>query len=238
VSFDQERESGRKVLQIEGLSKRLEGEDVLRDISLTVQPGEKIALVGPYHAAKSALLAIVAGELEPDAGSCEWGSTVSLSYFPKDSSAHFQSELTLLEWLKQYTKATDESYVRGFLGRMLFSGDDSFKKVSVLSGGERVRCMLARMMLARSNVLIMDEPTNHLDLEAITAVNDALIDFPGTVLFISHDHQFVDSIATRIIELTPAGFIDRSMRFDDYLQSPTVRELRDRHYHGHHLLEI
>ena len=238
VSFDQERESGRKVLHIEGLSKRIEGEDVLRDFTLTVQPGEKIALVGPYHAAKSALLAIIAGELEPDAGSCEWGSTVSLSYFPKDSSAHFQSELTLLEWLKQYTKATDDSYVRGFLGRMLFSGDDSFKKVSVLSGGERVRCMLARMMLARGNALVMDEPTNHLDLEAITAVNDALIEFPGTVLFISHDHQFVDSIATRIIELTPAGFIDRSMRFDDYLQSPAVRELRDRHYHGHHLLEI
>ena len=238
VSFDQERESGRKVLQLEGLSKRIEGEDVLRNISLTVQPGDKIALVGPYHAAKSALLAIVAGELAPDQGSCERGSTVSLSYFPKDSSAYFASELTVLEWLKQYTKVSDESYVRGFLGRMLFSGDDSFKKVSVLSGGERVRCMLARMMLARGNVLVMDEPTNHLDLEAITAVNDALIEFPGTVLFISHDHQFVDSIATRIVELTPAGLIDRTMRFDDYLQSQAVREIRDRHYHGHHLLEI
>ncbi len=238
VSFEQERESGRKVLQLEGLSRRIEGEEVLRDISLTVQPGDKIALVGPYHASKSALLAIIAGELAPDRGSCEWGNTVSLSYFPKDSSAYFASGLTVLEWLKQYTKVTDESYVRGFLGRMLFSGDDSFKKVSVLSGGERVRCMLARMMLARGNFLVMDEPTNHLDLEAITAVNDALIEFPGTVLFTSHDHQFVDSIATRIIELTPAGFIDRAMRFDDYLQSQAVRDIRDLHYHGHHLLEI
>ena len=238
VSFEQERETGRKLLQIESLSKRIEGEDVLRDLSLTVQPGDKIALVGPFHGAKSALLAIIAGELAPDRGGCEWGSTVSLSYFPKDSSSYFESELTLLEWLKQYTKVGDESYVRGFLGRMLFSGDDAFKKVSVLSGGERVRCMLARMMLVKANLLVLDEPTNHLDLEAITAVNDALIEFPGTVLFISHDHQFVDSIATRIIELTPAGFIDRSMRFDDYLQSEAVRELRDRHYHGHHLLEI
>jgi ATPase subunit of ABC transporter with duplicated ATPase domains len=238
VSFDPQRESGRKVLHLEGLSKRIEGEDVLRDVTLTVQPGDKIALVGPYHAAKSALLQIIAGELDPDGGSCEWGSTVTLSYFPKDSSAYFESDLTLLEWLRQYTEVGDESYVRGFLGRMLFSGDDSFKKVSVLSGGERVRCLLAKLMLARGNALIMDEPTNHLDLEAITAVNDALIEFDGTVLFISHDHQFVDSIATRIIELTPAGFIDRAMRFDDYLQSPTVRELRDRRYHGHHLLEI
>jgi ATPase subunit of ABC transporter with duplicated ATPase domains len=238
VSFDQERASGRKVLHVEDLSKRIEGEDVLRNVTLTVQPGDKIALVGPYHAAKSALLQIIAGELAADGGSCEWGSTVTLSYFPKDSSAYFESDLTLLEWLRQYTEAGDESYVRGFLGRMLFSGDDSFKKVSVLSGGERVRCLLAKLMLARGNVLVMDEPTNHLDLEAITAVNDALIEFDGTVLFISHDHQFVDSIANRIIELTPAGFIDRAMRFDDYLQSQAIRELRDRHYHGHHLLEI
>jgi len=238
VSFDPERESGRRVLDIEGLCKHVEGEEVLRDFSLTVRPGDKIALVGPYHAAKSALLQILAGELAPDAGSYEWGSTVSASYFPKDSSGYFESQLTLIEWLKQYTEVDDESYVRGFLGRMLFSGDESSKKLNILSGGERVRCMLARMMLARGNVLIMDEPTNHLDLEAITAVNDALIEFTGTVLFISHDHQFVDSVANRIVELTPAGFIDRAMRFDDYLASEAVRELRDRHYHGHHLLEI
>ena len=238
VSFDPERETGRKVLAIEGLCKRLEGEEDVRDLTLTVHPGDKIALVGPLHAAKSALLQVLAGELSPDAGSCQWGATVSLSYFPKDHSAHFESQLTLIEWLRQYTAVDDEPYVRGFLGRMLFTGDESFKRVSVLSGGERVRCMLAKMMLARGNVLLMDEPTNHLDLEAITAVNDALIDFTGTVLFISHDHQFVDSIANRIIELTPAGFIDRVMRFDDYLASAAVRELRDRHYHGHRLLEI
>jgi ATPase subunit of ABC transporter with duplicated ATPase domains len=238
VSFDPGRETGRKVLDIEGFCKHVEGEEVLKDFSLTVHPGDKIAFVGPYHGAKSALLQILAGELAPDAGSYRWGGTVSASYFPKDSSAYFESQLTLIEWLKQYTEVDDESYVRGFLGRMLFSGDESLKKVNILSGGERVRCMLARMMLARGNVLIMDEPTNHLDLEAITAVNDALIEFGGTVLFISHDHQFVDSVANRIIELTPAGFIDRAMRFDDYLSSVAVRELRDRHYHGHHLLEI
>jgi ATPase subunit of ABC transporter with duplicated ATPase domains len=238
VSFAPLRETGRRVLDIEGLCLPLEGEAVLKDFSLSVQPGDKIALVGPYHASKSALLQILAGELAPEAGSCQWGSTVTVSYLPKDNSAYFESQLTLIEWLRQYTEVDDESYVRGFLGRMLFSGDESLKKVDVLSGGERVRCMLAKMMLSRGNVLIMDEPTNHLDLEAITAVNDALIDFAGTVLFISHDHQFVDSVANRIVELTPKGFIDRAMRFDDYLASEAVRELRDRHYRGHHLVEI
>jgi len=238
VSFDPERETGRRVLEIEGLSIRQDGEQLLNGFSLSVQPGDKVALVGPRHTAKSALLQVLAGELAPEAGRFQWGGTVSVSYYPKDSSAYFESELTLVRWLQQYTEVDDESYVRGFLGRMLFSGDESLKKVNVLSGGERVRCLLAKMMLARGNVLILDEPTNHLDLEAITTVNDALIDFSGTVLFISHDHQFVDSVANRIVELTPAGFIDRSMHFDDYLASEAVRELRDRHYHGHHTVEI
>ena len=164
--------------------------------------------------------------------------TVTPSYFPKEHGRYFDSDLSLIAWLRQYTDVEDETYVRSFLGRMLFTGDESLKKVSVLSGGERVRCMLAKMMLARGNVLILEEPTNHLDLEAITAVNDALIEFAGTVLFASHDHQFVDSIANRIVEFTPAGVIDRAMRFDDYMASESVRSLRDQHYHGHHLLEI
>jgi ATPase subunit of ABC transporter with duplicated ATPase domains len=238
VSFSPLRETGRKVLDVEGLRIRVDGEELLKDFSVSIQPGDKVALVGPRHAAKSALLQVLGGGLEPAAGRCQWGGTVTVSYFPKDSSTYFASQLTLLEWLQQYTEVDDESYVRGFLGRMLFSGDEASKKVNVLSGGERVRCMLAKMMLARGNVLILDEPTNHLDLEAITAVNDALIDFTGTVLFISHDHQFVDSVANRIIELTPAGFIDRAMRFDDYLASEAVRELRDRQFHGHHTVEI
>jgi ATPase subunit of ABC transporter with duplicated ATPase domains len=238
VSFDPEREIGRRILEVSGLTKRIDGEDVLKEVSFTVEPGDKIALVGPYHRAKSTLLAILGGELAPDGGKCEWGATVATSFFPKDSSSYFESDLTLIEWLRQYTTSEDQTYVRGFLGRMLFTGDESLKKVNVLSGGERVRCMLAKMMLSQGNALILDEPTNHLDLEAITAVNDALIDFAGTVIFISHDHQFVDSIANRIIELTPAGIIDRAMRFDDYLKSELVRELRDRYFHGHHLLEI
>ncbi len=238
VKFEPARESGRKILHVEGLCKRIEGEDVLEGFSFAVEPGDKIAFVGPYRQAKSVLFRILAGELEPDAGSVEWGTTVTRSYFPGDNAEYFESDLTLLEWLRQYTEVEDEAYVRGFLGRMLFTGDESLKKVSVLSGGERVRCMLARMMLSGANVLIMEDPTNHLDLEAITAVNDALIEFPGTVAFSSHDHQFVDSIANRIVEFTPRGIIDRAMRFDDYLKSDRVREMRDEHYRGHHLLEI
>jgi ATPase subunit of ABC transporter with duplicated ATPase domains len=238
VKFEPAREIGRKILSVEGLCKRVEGEDVLEDFSLLLQPGDKVAFVGPYRHARTVLFRILAGELEADGGTVEWGTTVTRSYFPGDNAAWFDSDLTLVEWLRQYTEVEDEAYVRGFLGRMLFSGDESLKKVSVLSGGERVRCMLARMMLSGANALIMEDPTNHLDLEAITAVNDALIEFPGTVIFASHDHQFVDSIANRIVEFTPAGIIDRVMTFDDYLASDLVRQLRDDHYRGHHLLEI
>ncbi len=238
VSFDPERELGRKVLQIERLSRSVEEQDVLRDLTLTVNPGDKIAFVGPYHHAKTALFEILAGELKAESGSCEWGTTVSWGYFPQDNSRYFDSDLSIIEWLRQYTDVEEETYVRGFLGRMLFSGDESLKPVGVLSGGEKVRCMLAKLMLARPNALILDEPTNHLDLEAITALNDALIAFRGTILFTSHDHKFVDTVANRIIEFTPSGVIDRMMRLDDYLASEEVRALRDRHYHGHQLLEI
>lgn len=238
VRFEPERASGNKILEIRGVSKTVDGGESIRDFSLTVDPGQKIAFVGPFHQAKSTLFDILAGRDTPDSGSVEWGQTITPAYFPKDNAAFFDSDRSLIDWLRQYSDDEEESYVRGFLGRMLFSGDESLKSVSVLSGGERVRCMLSRMMLSGANALILDEPTNHLDLEAITALNDALIEFPETVLFVSHDHQFVDSIANRIIEFTPAGVIDRRMRFDDYLASEDVKAVRDEHYHGHHVLEI
>ncbi|MFP4113866.1 MAG: ABC-F family ATP-binding cassette domain-containing protein [Spirochaetota bacterium] len=238
IAFTPEREVGKIVLEIDGLSKRTEDESVLAGLTFTVNPGDKIAFVGPYHQSKTTLFEILAGQVEPDAGSYEWGTTISAGYFPKDNTDYFTSDLSLVEWLRQYTEVEEESYVRGFLGRMLFSGDETLKPVNVLSGGERVRCMLSKLMLAGPNALLMDEPTNHLDLESITALNDALIDYKGVVLFVSHDHEFVDTVANRIIEFTPSGIIDRTMRFDDYLRSEDVRAVRDEHYHGHQLLEI
>ncbi len=238
IAFTPEREVGKIVLEIDGLSKEVDDEPVLRDLSFVVNPGDKIAFVGPYHQAKSMLFEILAGNERQDAGTYEWGQTITPGYFPKDNSDYFESNQSLITWLRQYTDVEEESYVRGFLGRMLFSGDETNKPVSVLSGGERVRCMLSKLMLAGPNTLIMDEPTNHLDLESITALNDALIDYRGVVLFVSHDHEFVDTVANRIIEFTPSGVIDRTMRFDDYLKSEDVRAVRDEHYHGHHLLEI
>ena len=238
IAFSPEREVGKIVLEVDGLTKAVEDEPVLDDISFAVQPGDKIAFIGPYHHAKTTLFQLLAGEIRPDAGSIDWGTTINAGYFPRDSADYFESKLSLIQWLRQYTEVEEESYVRGFLGRMLFSGDESLKPVSVLSGGERVRCMLSKLMLAGPNVLLLDEPTNHLDLEAITALNDALIEFRGVVLFVSHDHEFVSSIANRIIEFTPSGIIDRMMPLDDYLRSEDVRSVRDEHYHGHHLLEI
>ncbi|MFW5737620.1 MAG: ABC-F family ATP-binding cassette domain-containing protein [Spirochaetota bacterium] len=238
IAFTPEREVGKIVLEIDGLSKEVDDEPVLRDLSFVVNPGDKIAFVGPYHQAKSMLFEILAGNEAQDSGTFEWGQTITPGYFPKDNSDYFESNQSLITWLRQYTDVEEESYVRGFLGRMLFSGDETNKPVSVLSGGERVRCMLSKLMLAGPNTLIMDEPTNHLDLESITALNDALIDYRGVVLFVSHDHEFVDTVANRIIEFTPGGIIDRTMRFDDYLKSEDVRAVRDERYHGHHLLEI
>ena len=238
ISFTPEREVGKIVLEIEDLTKDVEDEPVLKDVTLTVHPGDKIAFVGPYHQAKTTLFRILSGEVKPDSGTYDWGTTISPAYFPKDNADFFDSKLSLIEWLRQYTEVEEETYARGFLGRMLFSGDETMKPVNVLSGGERVRCMLSKLMLAAPNVLIMDEPTNHLDLESITALNDALIEFKGVILFVSHDHEFVDTVANRIVEFTPTGVIDRMMRFDDYLRNEDVRAVRDQHYHGHHLLEI
>lgn len=238
IAFSPEREVGKIVLEVDRLSKEVDDEPVLRDLSFVVNPGDKIAFVGPYHQAKSMLFEILAGNEQQDSGTFDWGQTITPGYFPKDNSDYFESNLNLITWLRQYTDIEEESYVRGFLGRMLFSGDETNKPVSVLSGGERVRCMLSKLMLAGPNVLLMDEPTNHLDLESITALNDALIDYRGVVLFVSHDHEFVDTVANRIVEFTPGGVIDRTMRFDDYLRSEDVRAVRDERYHGHHLLEI
>ena len=176
--------------------------------------------------------------MKPDAGHYKWGETITAAYFPKENGAYFDNNLTLIDWLRQFSTEKDETFVRGFLGRMLFSGDDSLKKVNVLSGGERVRCMLSRMMLSGANAIILDEPTNHLDLESITSLNNGLINYYGVLLFASHDHQFVDSIANRIIEITPNGVIDRVMRFDEYIENEDVRRIRDGMYHGHLRLSI
>ena len=238
VDFKPDRDPGNNILEIENLNKTVDGEHVLKDFSLTVQKGDKIAFVGPMHSAKTALYDILAGVTEADSGEFEWGVTISNAYFPKDNTDFFENDMNIVEWLQQYTVEEEESYVRGFLGRMLFSGDEALKKVNVLSGGEKVRCMLSKTMLSGANALIFDEPTNHLDLESITALNNGLIKFPGVLLFNSHDHQFVHSTANRIIEFTPEGVIDRMMPFDDYLQSEDVKALRDSMWHGHHGLSI
>ncbi len=231
IQFKPEREAGKQILTVENVSAALDGEKVLNNVSFVVNKGDKIALVGPNGLAKTTLFQILAGEREPDEGTVAWGVTTVRAYFPLDNSAYFDGvELSLVDWLRQYSKDQDESFVRGFLGRMLFSGDEALKKASVLSGGERVRCMLAKMMLSGSNVLLLDEPTNHLDLESITALNNALIDTEATVIFASHDHQFVQTVANRIIELTPDGLIDRLMTYDEYLEHPEIRELRARAY--------
>ncbi len=214
------------ILRIENLSKANSDGKVLDNISFNVQKGDKIAFVGSMHTAKSALFDIIAQEIQPDSGSFTWGQTITTSYFPKDSTSFFDNDLDMTSWLRQFSDNVEETYVRGFLGRMLFSGDESLKKVKVLSGGEKVRCMLSRMMLSGANVLILDEPTNHLDLESITALNDALMEFPEVILFNCHDHEFVSSIANRIIEITPGGLIDRNMTFEEYLNDEGVKAKR------------
>ncbi len=238
VDFKPARETGNRILDIHELSKTVEGVQVLKDFSLTVNKGDKIAFVGTNNLAKTTLFQILNEEIKPDSGSFKWGETITRACFPKDNTPFFAKDMSIFEWLQQYTTEKDESFVRGFLGRMLFTGEESLKKVSVLSGGEKVRCMLSRMMMAGANALILDEPTNHLDLESITALNDSLIRFPEVILFSSHDHQFIDSIATRIIEFTPGGVIDRTMTFDEYIEDKDVKALRDQYYHGHNRIEI
>ena len=218
ISFDMEREVGKDILQVTGLSKTVDGVKVLNDVSFTVGRDDKIAFLAESEIAITTLFKILAGEIEPDEGSYKWGSTTSLSYFPVDSD-HFFADCTMsiLDWLRQYSKDVTETYLRGFLGRMLFSGDDVFKPVNVLSGGEKVRCMFSRMMLFQSNVLLLDQPTNHLDLESITAVNNGLSEFKGNVLFSSHDHEIIQTVANRIIELRSEGTLDRMGSYEEFV---------------------
>lgn len=232
VAFKPNREIGKNVLEVKNLSKTIDGVKVLDNLSFVINPGDKVAFVGPNHYAKTILFQILSGEIEADEGSYTWGVTTSLSYFPKDNSHLFGKGITMTEYLQEFSKEDDDNYVRSFLGRMLFTGDEALKDCGVLSGGERVRVVLAKMMLEGANCMIFDEPTSHLDLESIQALNNGLIDFKGVLLFNSHDHQFVDSLANRIIEFTPKGIIDKYERFDDYLMDEDVKEKRDRAYDG------
>ena len=219
IDFKPNREIGNEVLHVEGISKTIDGVKLLDNISFTLGHDDKVAFVGPNVNATTALFKILAGEMEPDEGSYKWGVTTTQTYFPKDNTAEFTSEDSIVDWLMQYSPEKDVTFVRGFLGRMLFSGDDGLKKVNVLSGGERVRCMLSKMMMSGANTMLMDEPTNHLDMESITALNNSLIKYPGVLLFTSQDHQFVQTVANRIMELTPGGLIDKQCTYDEYLEN-------------------
>ncbi|MDY0262569.1 ATP-binding cassette domain-containing protein [Syntrophotalea acetylenica] len=230
VVFKPERACGDIILEIKDLCKTVDGVKVLDNFSLIVNKGDKIAFVGGDAQTKTALFQILAGELEPDSGSFRFGVTITPAFFPKENRRFFENDLTLIDWLLQFAPTEGESFARGFLGRMLFSGEEATKKSNVLSGGEKVRCMLARMMLTGANVLVFDEPTNHLDLESITSLNNGLIAFPEVILFASHDHKFLSTVANRIVEFTPAGFIDRAMTFDEYLESAEVARMRTEHF--------
>lgn len=232
VHFAPEREIGNDLLRVEGITKTIDGVKVLDNISFTLNKSDKVALVGKDEIAKTTLFKILMGEIEPDSGTYKWGVTTSQAYFPKDNTEYFEGvEDTLVDWLRQYSpNDQSESFLRGFLGRMLFSGEEALKKASVLSGGEKVRCMLSKMMLSGANVLLLDEPTNHLDLESITALNNGLIQFKGPIIFTSHDHQFIQTIATRIFEITPAGLIDKETTYDEYLADETLQKRIDEMY--------
>ena len=226
IDFRPEREIGNEVLTVEGISKTIEGVKVLDNISFIIGRSDKVAFVGSDELAKTTLFQILAGEMEPDEGSIKWGVTTSQAYFAKDNTKIFDSDLTITDWLTQFSAIKDMTYVRGFLGRMLFAGEDGVKKLRVLSGGEKVRCQLSMMMIQAANVLIFDEPTNHLDMESITALNNGLIKFPGVILFSCHDHQFVQTTANRIMEITPDGLIDKMTTYDEYLEADVMARKR------------
>jgi ATPase subunit of ABC transporter with duplicated ATPase domains len=226
IDFRPAREIGNEVLTVENLSKTIDGVKVLDNISFTINREDKVAFVGPNTLATTTLFRILAGDMEADQGNYKWGITTNQSYFPKDNTKDFDSDDTIVEWLMPHSPEKDVTYVRGFLGRMLFAGEEGVKKVRVLSGGEKVRVMLSKMMILGANVLIMDEPTNHLDMESITALNNGLIKFPGALLFTSHDHQFIQTIANRIMELTPNGLIDKISTYDEYLDSDELARKR------------
>ncbi|MGI6017546.1 MAG: ABC-F family ATP-binding cassette domain-containing protein [Marvinbryantia sp.] len=227
IDFRPNREIGNEVLFVEGLTKTIDGVKVLDNLTFTVGHDDKIALVGGNELAKTTLLQILAGEMEPDSGTYKWGVTTSQSYFPKDYTKEFDNDLIIVDWLTQYSEIKDATYVRGFLGRMLFAGEDGVKKVKVLSGGEKVRCLLSKMMISGSNILLFDEPTNHLDMEAITALNNGMIKFPGVIIFTSRDHQIVQTTANRIMEILPNGMlIDKITTYDEYLASDEMARKR------------
>ena len=230
IRFTPERPIGNNVLTINNLSKRVDGEVALNDTTLTINNDDKIAFVGVHDLAKTALFEILMGEEKADSGDYTWGTTAIRSFLPKDNSEFFNDDVTLIDWLRQYSKEKDNHFIRGFLGRMLFTGEESLKKANILSGGEKVRIMQSKMMLSGANVLLLDEPTNHLDLEAITALNNGLIEFNGVIMFVSHDHQFLQTIANRIVEITPNGVIDKKMSFDEYLENPAVQKQREEMY--------
>ncbi|HEX8531734.1 MAG TPA: ATP-binding cassette domain-containing protein [Cytophagales bacterium] len=232
IAFKPEREVGDQILAVENLAASFEGAALFKNVSFTLNKGDKVAILGRDSVAVSAFYQILMGERKAEKGSFKWGVTTTQGYLPNDNTTYFQTDLNLVDWLRQYSKEKDESFIRGFLGRMLFSGEEALKKANVLSGGEKMRCMISRMMLLGANVLLLDEPTNHLDLESITAFNNGLKDFKGNVLFTSHDHQFVQTVANRIIELTPNGIIDKMMEYDEYILDPAVKAQRETLYGG------
>jgi len=238
VVFQPERPCGDIILEIKDLCKTVDGVKVLDNFSLTVNKGDKIAFVGGDSLTKTTLFQILEGEIKPDSGSFRFGITITPAYFPKENRRYFENDLNLIEWLRQFAPTEGESFARGFLGRMLFSGDEATKQSSVLSGGEKVRCMLSKMMLTAANVLVFDEPTNHLDLESITALNEGLIEYSEVILFATHDHKFLSTVANRIVEFTPTGYIERAMTFGEYLESADVAKIRKEHFQGEACLAL
>ncbi|AYA36426.1 ATP-binding cassette domain-containing protein [Hymenobacter oligotrophus] len=230
IAFKSEREAGNQLLSVENLSASVDGQVIFRDVSFTLDKKDKVAIVGRDDRAASLLFDILFEQTKPASGTFKWGTTITPSYFPKENTEFFNTDLNLVDWLRQYSTEKDESFIRGFLGRMLFSGEESQKKSNVLSGGEKVRCMLSKMMMEAGNVLVLDDPTNHLDLESITALNNSLREFAGSMLFASHDLQFIDTVANRIIELTPDGIIDKRMSYEEYLADENIKAQRQRMY--------
>lgn len=231
IIFTPERETGNTILNVKSLNKTAQdGTVLLNNVSFTIEKDEKVVFLSRNPLATTALLEILNDEMKPDSGSYNWGVTITTAYLPMDNSRFFESNQTLVEWLSMYSSDTSESFLRGYLGKMLFSGEDIFKRVNVLSGGEKMRCMISRMMLKNANVMVLDNPTNHLDLETIQAFNNTLIDFKGNILLSSHDHEFIDSVCNRIIEITPKGIIDKLMRYDDYVNDEAIAELREQMY--------
>ena len=230
ILFTPGREPGNKILEIKGLTKSIEGQLLFRDLNFNVEKDDKIVFISRDPRAMTALFSIINGEMTPDEGTYEWGQTITTAYLPLDNSGYFNTDLNLVEWLSQFAKDTNEVFLKGFLGRMLFSGEEILKKASVLSGGEKMRCMISKMMMLDANTLVLDTPTNHLDLESIQAFNNTLKTYRGNVLFASHDHEFIQTVANRIIELTPNGIIDKIMDYDDYITDPIVAEMRQKLY--------